>query len=185
MWYFCLVFMNLTCLQKWHLKWRSCWSRCTASKRVGFIHARQLVLHSFPQNVLENTRWVSPRNISSSLFPSLPPPSCYLLLTTLHQDLTVQKVSILWYIGTEFWSLSFSTPGGKWLGLWGQGESHWAQSPQLVETISSLQEGRKIHCLSSSSFLSRAMLHGGTIHTNGLAFFSWRRCRFWVLPDFS
>lgn len=168
---------------KWHLKWRSCWSHCTVSKRVGFIHARQLVIHSFPQNVLENTRWVSPRNISSSLFPSLPPPSCYLLLTTLHQDLTVQKVSILWYIGTEFWSLSFSTPRGKWLGLWGQGESHWAQSPYLVKPLSSLQEGRKNSLLELRFFLSRAELHGGTTHTNGLAFFSWRW--FWVLPDFS
>lgn len=101
---------------KWHLKWRSCCSHCTASKRVGFIHARQLVIHSFPQNVLENTRWVSPRKFSSSLFPSLPPPSCYLLLTTLHQDLTVQKVFILWYIGTEFSPLSFFNTYRKIIG---------------------------------------------------------------------
>lgn len=89
---------------KWHLEWHRCCSYCSASNRVYLIQARQLVIHSSSQNVLENTCWVSPRKASSSLFSK--PATIYLLLTTHHQDLTVREVSVLWYTGTGISSLS-------------------------------------------------------------------------------
>lgn len=75
--FFCLVFMDLCCLQNDTLNGIAAIPPAQPVNRVSLSQAHRPVLRSFPQNVLRSTHQGAPRKTISSPSPNLPPSTSF------------------------------------------------------------------------------------------------------------